>query len=573
LALKVAADKPVVSPHALIGIAAVSLAAVNSSLGSGLLGSGIADLRGVWGLGIDDAAYIPTAFSAAQMFMGSLSVMLAARFGHRNILLTAGVIYILVSLFLPFAPHKVPILFFTVLAGLSSGTFYPLCLSFISRNLPVALVPFGIAAYNFDLLVTNHIVQSMEGFFIDHAGWQWIFWSQAILALPMLVCVRIGIPQTPKDQLLPRFRYNGILYFSAALTLFYIALDQGERLDWFNNGLINGLCISGTLLLVATVISRLRDPNPYLDFSYVWTRNVLLLGLILMLFRVMLLRIGFLIPVFLERLHQYRSTDIGWLFLLSVVPFVIALPTIAHFLRKIHVRPALIAGFVILALCNFHDAHALSTWTRLDFIPAQMVGVFGICLIAMGTMCGVVFQGRLSGAYRVREGAYAQGAFFQAVRIFGSQASTSGMKRFVIVREHFWQTKLVSTLSSGTLGDADSAKLATALAPQSAGPGLAAGVAQGLIDKRVPTESFTLATDDGFMLLAWISVIALVAVALMKHIPLPRELPAADATPKPPPDPTIVPSPKSSPKPSPEPSPQPSPEPSPQPSSTTDKVD
>jgi MFS transporter, DHA2 family, multidrug resistance protein len=526
------ADKPVVPRHAIVGIAAVSLAAINSSLGSGLLGTGIADLRGVWGLGIDDATYIPTAFSASQMFMGILSVMLAARFGHRSVLLTAGIIYAMVSLVLPFAPHKVPILCLTVLAGLSSGTFYPLSLSFISRNLPITLVTFGIAAYNFDLLVTNHLVQSLEGFFMDHASWRWIFWCQAISALPMLFCVYIGIPPTPKEQLLPPFKYDGLLYTSAALTLFYIVLDQGERLDWNNNGLIKGLFVTGVILVIAAIITRIRRPNPYLNFSYLKSRNFLILSLILILFRAMLLRIGLLIPTFLQRLHDYRTTETGWLFMLSVVPFLIALPLVAHFMRKFHVRPVLVAGFLILAVCNFRDAHTLSTWIRADFVLPQMFGVFGICLVGMGTMSGAVFEGRMTGAYRNREGAYAQGAFFQAVRIFGSQVSTSGMRRYLQIREHFWQTKLVYSLENGEVLD-PAPQLTPALAPQAAGPLQASGIANGLLAEKVPAESFTLAVDDAFMMLAWTCVVAMVAVALMKHIPLPRELPDADAAPKP----------------------------------------
>src|ERR1700733_5784820 len=132
----VASEKPVVPRHALIGILAVCLAAINSSLGSGLIGTGLEDLRGVWGLGIDDAVYIPTAFNAAQMFMGPMPIILAARFGHRQVLLISGVIYALSSLFLPLTPPTVRVLMFLIIGGLASGTFYPLALSFISRNLP-----------------------------------------------------------------------------------------------------------------------------------------------------------------------------------------------------------------------------------------------------------------------------------------------------------------------------------------------------------------------------------------------------------------------------------------------------
>jgi len=526
-------DKPVVPRHAIIGIVAVSLAAINSTLGAGLISVGLEDLRGAWGLGIDEAAYVPTAFNAAQMFIGPVSIMLAARFGHRQVLLYAGAIYILSSLILPLTPHIVPITFLLVLSGLSSGTFYPLCLSFIGRNLPLSLVTYGIAAYNLDLLATNHIVQSLGGYYLEHASWHWLFWNQAIFSLPMLLCVYYGIPKTPKEQLLPAFSFAGIFYLSGALTLFYIALDQGERLDWYNNGLINGLFWGGVILLAAAITRRFRRPTPFLNFGYLKGRNVLLMGCLMLVFRAVLVRIGFVLPNFLEVVHQYRPPDTGALFSLSVIPFLVALPLVAYMMNRVRVRTILIMGFAILALINFRDAHLLSTWMRFEFIPTQMIGAIGICMVAMGTICGIVFVGRMSGAYRNREGAYAQGAFFQSVRLFGSVASVSAFRRFLLFREHFWQTKLVSGIQPSLLLEDRNATLGTALAPQAPGPAQASELGAGLSAHNIQVQSFSLATADTFMLLAWVSVLGLIAVSMMVRVPLPRELPDADAAPRP----------------------------------------
>ncbi|MBU6454696.1 MAG: MFS transporter [Cyanobacteria bacterium REEB67] len=521
-------EKPTVPRHALIGILAVSLSAVISTLGSGLIGAGLEDLRGIWGIGIDDAAYVTTIFNASQMFIGPVSVMLAARFGHRQVLLYAGAIYVLASLLLPLMPPVVPIYVFLMMAGLSSGTFYPLCLSFITRNLPLALVTYGIAAYNLDLLATNHLLQSLEGYFMDHIGWRWIFWAPCMLTMPMLYCVYRGIPRTPQSQLLPHFRYAGLLYLAMALTLFYIALDQGERLDWYNNGLINGLFIAGVLLLVAAALSNKYFPNPFLDFSYLKKRNVLLVGFLMLAFRFGLIRVGFLIPAFLETMHQYRQPEIGRLFMLSVVPFLIALPTCALLMNRFRVRPMACIGLTILALINFHDAHALQTWELFEFVDSQMVGAIGICMLSMATIAGIVFTGRTSGAYKNRSGAYAQGAFFQIARLFASVASVSAFRRYLLLREHFWQTKLVADLQKNWAFDQRLADLGTALSSQAPGPQQALEIGRTLIAKTVQQQSLTLAFDDTFMLLAWVCVFGLIAVSMMTRIPLPKDLPEAD---------------------------------------------
>jgi MFS transporter, DHA2 family, multidrug resistance protein len=498
-----------------------------------LITTGLEDLRGAWGLGIDDAAYFPTAFQASQMFMAPLSVMLAARYGHRRILLIAAVVYSLSFLLIPLVPPTVPILILLVIGGLSSGTFYPLCLSFISRNLPVTLVTYGVAAYSMDLIGTNHVVSGLEGFIFNSWGWKWLFWNQAVLCIPLWLLVHRGIPATPQKDLIPKFNYVGVIYMSLSLSLLFIALDQGERLDWYNNGLINGLALTGVFLFIMTFVRRHFIPNPYLDFSYLKTRNLLILGFLFVCVRTMLLRVALVIPQFLERLHQYRPEDTGNLLSLSFIAFVIALPIVAALLQKLPVRAILASGFLIIGLINFHDSHCLSTWIGVDFVTAQLLGSIGLCLALMGTISGVIFEGRTTGAYRVRAGAYTQGAFFQIVRLFGSEASVSGLRRFILYREHFWQTKLVS--GTPTFGQFDNrvSYLGVNLAPQASGVPNAQSIATGLTNTNLHNEAYTLAIDDSFMMLAWICVVALLGITMLKRIPLPHELPAADAPPAP----------------------------------------
>jgi len=528
-----AIERPTLATRDYIGILAVVLAAVNSSLGGGLISAGLEDLRGAWGLGIDDACYIPTAFNAAQMFMGPLTILLGARFGHRRMLLIAGYIYILSSLLLPFAPRTPLVLFLLVISGLASGTFYPLCLSFIGRNLPVRLLTYGTAAYGMDLLAGNHLAQSMEGFFMDHLSWHWIFWNACICTLPMLFCVYFGIPDTPKEQLLPKTKYGEILYVSAGLTMLYIALDQGERLDWSNNGLINGLVIMGLLLLVVALVRRRVNPSPHLDFSYLKKRNILILALLLVGFRLILLRAGAIVPLFLETLHQYRPPEIGRILLFSMIPYLVALPVIAHLMLRVHVRYILLIGFLVLALVGFYDSHALSTWIGTDFLTQQMFGAVAICMAIVGVFSGVVFEGRLTGAYRYPAGAYVQGVYFQVVRLFGGELSDSGLRRFIHVRQHFWQTNLTSGLASGWQFNDRLAHLDIALAPQAAGPLQRPEIATGLIGQAVENQAFTLAIDDSFMVLTLVAFVCVIAVGFMTPIPLPEQLPGAEEAPAP----------------------------------------
>src|ERR1700723_619188 len=221
---------PYTNPY--FGIVGVFLGAGLAPLNARLVGVGLADLRGAKGFGFDEASWIPTALNMATMFSGVFVVFVNSLLGPRRILLPAAVVFTLVSAMLPFVPGYWPMLLFTVIAGLSSGTFYSLTMTFVLTTLPKRLIIFGIAAYAADIVFSSNIAYLLEGWFLEHWSWHWIFWAAALVTPLMMVCVYFGISQRTPSGPMPSWR--GFVYFSGGSSLLYGALDQGERLDWLN---------------------------------------------------------------------------------------------------------------------------------------------------------------------------------------------------------------------------------------------------------------------------------------------------------------------------------------------------
>ena len=103
----------------------------------------------------------------------------------------------MISLLLPFATSLPVILALLALAGLTAGTFYPLTLSFVLRNLPMRYVLLGIAMYAMDIVFTTNFATALEAWFMGHLSWRWIFWNSTALTPVMMVLVYFGIPWQP----------------------------------------------------------------------------------------------------------------------------------------------------------------------------------------------------------------------------------------------------------------------------------------------------------------------------------------------------------------------------------------
>src|SRR3954463_59298 len=229
------------SQNPYVGTLGVFLGAGIVTLNGRLISVGLPDLRGAMGLGIDEASWIPTAYNMALMFIGPFSVYLGGLLGPRRVLLYTAPVFILCSILLPFSPNLWVMLCLQVLSGLASGTFYPLTLSYALRALPLRYVIYAIGVYSIDIVGSTSVATPLEAWYTEHLSWHWVFWQSALLTPLMMLCVYLAIPNPPaRTGPKPKLNWRGFLYGCLGLALIYGALDQGERLDWLNSGVIVG---------------------------------------------------------------------------------------------------------------------------------------------------------------------------------------------------------------------------------------------------------------------------------------------------------------------------------------------
>jgi DHA2 family multidrug resistance protein len=286
-----------VSTRPLLGILGVVTGAGVVTLTSRMISLGLADFKGVHGFGYDEGAWIGTAFDAGLMFIGPFTVYLGGVMGPRRILLTAAALFTMLLIFLPLVHSYSLVIAMVLLAGLTSGTFYPLTLTFALRNIPLRYLSFTLALYATFVDGAVNIAPSLYGWYRDHLSSNWMFWNSALITPLMMICIYYGIPKASsakKSGTAPSFA--GFLYASTGLALLLAACEQGERLDWWRSGVFNALFAAGTFFLLCALVRRLRGPNPLVALPYLLKRNTMLLGFLLFWFRFTLCTTIILVP-------------------------------------------------------------------------------------------------------------------------------------------------------------------------------------------------------------------------------------------------------------------------------------
>lgn len=519
LASAVPAD---LSKSPIVGILGVVMGAGIVTLMGRLLTLGTPDLKGSLGIGFDDGAWIGSAFNVALMFIGPFTVYVGGLLGARRVLIFAASAFTLICIFLPLVHSYGLLLTALALAGLTSGTFYPLTLTFALRNIPLRFLPFTLALYATFVDGAVNIAPSLYGLVRDPLGFQWMFWIPAVLTPLMILCIYVGIPAAPAPPRKgPAPSFAGFLYASAGFALLFAALDQGQRLDWWHSGLFNGLIAGATIFLLATLVRRMRMPNPLVDLPYLRQWNTQVLGFLLLLFRFCLLATIILIPQALA-IHGFEANQIGPAVLWTALPqFLIAFVAAMLLLWGLDSRLLMAAGFTCIASAVILNAQLTSAWSAQNFYPTELLMGVGQSFAFIGLVSTIVLQAVFSGGLSKPQNALTFSAFFHIVRLLGGQIGVAYMTHFIAVRERLHSNLLGLHVEKGAPLTATAlAQLAAGVYAKSSGLPAASGRAAGVLSARLRLQAYTLTFIDGFHLVAWACVAALLLIALLHKAPL-----------------------------------------------------
>jgi DHA2 family multidrug resistance protein len=397
------------------------------------------------------------------------------------------------------------------LAGIGSGTFIPLTISFVVRSLPAQLVIYGLAVYAMNSELSQNVAASLEGWYSDHASWHWIYW-QYCAALPVMFgAIWFGVPREALNlKLLRDLDWSGLTFAGVGFAMLYAGLDQGNRLDWSGSGLIVGLLTGGSILALAFLVREMTAGRPFLNLPLLLRGNLLILLLALACVRLIILSTAYIIPTYLQAVQNFRELQVGVVLLWIALPqFVIVVP-LALLLRRFDGRIMLAFGAALVGVACVMTGQITAQWATADFLPSQV-------LQAVGQSFALTAVTVLLVRSLVPAEALTVGCLLQISRLFGGEVGTAFMQTFVRMREQIHTNTIGLHLVAGTeLTTSRLAGYAGHLSAHHADVGMVAAQAHKLLATAVTIQADVLAYQDGFSAAALGAAICLLLVALMR---------------------------------------------------------
>jgi DHA2 family multidrug resistance protein len=152
-------------------------------------------------------------------------------------------------------------------------------------------------------------------------------------------------------------------------------------------------------------------------------------------------------------------------------------------------------------------------WASADFVPSQ-------CVEAVGLAFGITALVAFGVANITPPQAAAIAATIQIARLFGAELGFGGIQTLVRVREQVHSNLVGLHVQSGSVAvETATAQLAGRFGARPVGTGDAALQGAAILAGRIAREAQVLAYLDAFWLIAWVSVLGILFVALLRPPP------------------------------------------------------
>ncbi len=352
-----------------------------------LLISSLPDLRGIWGLSYDEGSVISTVASASQLILAPILPFFLTALGLRRLLLPLSLGFVCVAFCIPFISGYENLLVAHALRGLLIGSFVTATIQIMLKHLPPPWWVVVLAFFTFRVSLGINSGVSLGAFYLEYMGWQWIYWQSGLIIFVYFVLLQRHLPpDTPIRELLHKPDYSGMAFYCLSAVLIYAGLDQGERLGWFDSGIITVFLAGGTVSFLlflaneALVERPWAPPRLFADFNIIMSVGMVIIYIFILSAN------SLLITLFLDTVHDLRPLQSGLPLLLVALLQLLATPFCAFLVLKADTRLLCATGVLLMGLACYQGTFITADWVAADFFPMAILFAIGHPLVFLSLM-------------------------------------------------------------------------------------------------------------------------------------------------------------------------------------------
>jgi MFS transporter, DHA2 family, multidrug resistance protein len=419
------------SPRTWAAVLGALLGAFMAVLNIQITNASLLYIEGGIGTGVDNGAWISTAYLIGEIIVIPLADYLSRVFSFRRFLITNTLLFLLFSGACAFAHNLGQMIVLRACQGFTGGVLIPMSFTLILTKLPKPQQPVGLALFALTATFAPSIGPTIGGYLTEAYGWQYIFFVNMAPGALMVVVLWLTLDREPMQlNLLDHGDWLGIATMAVGLAALQTVLDEGNKDDWFDSVLIVRLSIVAVVFLALFCWIELVSDRPAVNLRLLKNRNFSLGTLANFLVGFALYGAVYILPQYLGQVFGYNAEQIGFVLAWTGLPQLMIIPLVPMLMRHVDARLIVISGLSVFAVSCFMNAHLSPNYAGDQLWLPNIVRSLGQAVV-LTPLAGIAM------ASIARRDSAAASGLFNMLRNLGGAFGTALLATLVTKREQF----------------------------------------------------------------------------------------------------------------------------------------
>jgi DHA2 family multidrug resistance protein len=488
-----------VSARTWIAIAAGMLGAFMAVLDIQITNSSLKDILGSLSATQEEGSWIATAYLVAEIVVIPMTGLFTRVFGTRNYMIGTTTLFLLFSTLCGFAWNLESMIVFRMMQGFTGGALIPMAFTLVMAKLPPSKRATGMAIFGLTATLAPSMGPTLGGYLSELYGWPSIFYINWVPGLLLIAGIAYGLDKEKfQPSLLSNADWSGIFFMAVGLGSLTIFLEEGNSKDWFDSSFIITFAALALFGLLGWVVNSALKKQPFVNLALYGQRNFTAATALSMAMGMGLYGSAFLLPLYLGQIPGYSPMQIGEVIMWSGLPQLFIMPFVAKLSSKVDNRILCTFGLLLFGGSCMMNAYMDATTGYDQLLVSQIVRALGQPFVML-TLSNFAMNG-----IQPKDMASAS-SLINMTRNLGGSIGIALLATALTSREHFHSQRIGEAVTSFAPATQERlSAMAASFTSQGFDPATASDMALKAIDGIVRRESFVMAYNDGFFLVAMV---------------------------------------------------------------------
>jgi DHA2 family multidrug resistance protein len=452
----------------------------------------------------DEASWILTAYTMGSCAGIVTSGLLIGALSIGRYLVVSSILFAAAALAGAMTSDLGAMVAFRSLQGFAAGGFGPAAFVAVFMVAGGPRLAYAVVILAFALLFSGTAGAAIAGYVSDSFGWRALFAVQAAIGAALALAARLWVPHKALNWSALKGDWTSIILLSLALASLMLVLNQGTRRFWFASEMIVGGAGLSVAAWAGFILVSRSSALPILAPRLLLTQRFGLPVGLNFLLRAGLAVSSYLVPQFLATVEGHRPLDFSALMLWAAAAQLFALPLVWRFLHLFDLRVAMGTGVILLVLGIMLMGSEATTSAEHHFH-------YGLALYSAGQLL-LLTPAMIVGTGSLKPADLPTASLtFNISNLAGTTLGVGVLSSIVAERQKFHSDALAGAERIYSRAGAVAGRLAG-----DAGDTVKAAVQVGSAARR---QAWALAFGDGFLVIAVMLVLGIVAVVAIGRSP------------------------------------------------------